>query len=74
MRENRNESLETTSAFNRPLQIGDFVVHTLTGRRGAVTAVEKIGGHETVSFKDGDILRRGIARQELRLANSERYV
>lgn len=66
---NLNDSLDKTSAMRRPFKLGDFVIHTPSGRRGAITSIETVGGHEVITFAG---VRRA-ARQEIRLANTERY-
>lgn len=72
---NMNEGLEKSSVLNKPLNLGDFIVHSASGLRGTVTSLDRIAGHETLSFVESGsgVLRRGIARQECRLASSEKY-
>jgi hypothetical protein len=71
---NLNEGLEKASALDKPLQLGDFVVHTPSGTRGIITSLDRINGVDTLTFTDNytGATRRGMARQECRLANSER--
>jgi hypothetical protein len=62
------------SALRQDIKVGDAVVHSVSGRRGIVNAIEFVGGQELVSFNDvstGIALRR-INRHEVRLANAER--
>lgn len=68
---NTNASLEKISVLNRPLKLGDFVVHTVSGFRGVITAVEQVGGRDVLTI-EGTRTLRGISRQEFRLANAER--
>ena len=71
---NSNESLEKTSVLRAEIKLGDFVAHSISGRKGTVVAVENWAGHSTVTFKDktGRIIR-AVSRQEVRLANAERF-
>lgn len=72
---NSNESLEKTSVLRKPLKIGDYVVHTPSNSRGTITAVERIGRHDTLRIEGHNgLLILGVSRQEVRLANAERYL
>lgn len=62
------------SALRQDINVGDAVIHSVSGMRGIVNAIEYSGGQELVSFTD---LSSGVScvrlnRHEVRLANSER--
>ena len=61
------------SALRQDINVGDAVIHSVSGTRGIVNAIEYQGGQELVSLQTwlGRILV-SLNRHEVRLANSER--
>jgi hypothetical protein len=69
-----NASLAKTSAFKRKIQVGDRVIHNVTGCRGTVIAADVIAGKETISVACIDRKTiRNLARHEFNLANAENF-